>query len=259
MSIALHGDERTLKLKEKHMLELERDPRFYLGDIHDLTKEQLRQRTFEKVASLVHYVTSESVDDFTKRMELIGLFDPGFWTRFGVHFGLFIGALRSGATPSQFEYWIGKGAITLNGMFGCFAMTELAHGSNVQGLETTATFDETTDEFVIHTPHLGATKWWIGGAAQSATHSAVFARLIVNGKDYGTKTFVVPLRVPKTFELLPGVSIGDIGKKMGRDGIDNGEQRPSSLCSRELHLKKKRLFQDTSNSPMSAFHAHTCS
>jgi hypothetical protein len=44
-----------------------------------------------------------------------------------------------------------------------FGMTELAHGSNVAGLETTATFDEKTDEFVIHTPHVGATKWWIGG------------------------------------------------------------------------------------------------
>lgn len=42
-------------------------------------------------------------------------------------------------------------------------MTELAHGSNVAGLETTATLDERTDEFVVHTPHLGATKWWIGG------------------------------------------------------------------------------------------------
>lgn len=27
---------------------------------------------------------------------------------------------------------------------------------------------------------------------------------------------------PRTFQLKPGVLIGDIGKKMGRDGIDNG-------------------------------------
>ena len=73
-------------------------------------------------------------------------------------------------------------------------MTELAHGSNVQGIETTATFDKETDEFVINTPHIGATKWWIGGAAHSATHCTVYARLKVNGKDYGVKTFVVPLR-----------------------------------------------------------------
>lgn len=91
------------------------------------------------------------------------------------------------------------------------APAELAHGSNVAGLETTATFDERSDEFVIHTPSVSATKWWIGGAAHSATHSAVFARLIVKGMDYGTKTFVVPLRNPKTYQLLPGIAIGDIG------------------------------------------------
>lgn len=107
-------------------------------------------------------------------------------------------------------------------MIGCFAMTELAHGSNVAGLETTATFDPETDEFVIHTPSVSATKWWIGGAAQSATHSAVFAQLVINGKRHGVKTFMVPLRNPSSFALLPGVAIGDIGKKMGRDGIDNG-------------------------------------
>jgi acyl-CoA oxidase len=101
-------------------------------------------------------------------------------------------------------------------------MTELAHGSNVAGLETTATFDESSDQFLIHTPSTSATKWWIGGAAHSATHCAVFAQLIVKGMCYGTKTFIVPLRNPKTYALLPGVSIGDIGKKMGRDGIDNG-------------------------------------
>lgn len=101
-------------------------------------------------------------------------------------------------------------------------MTELAHGSNVAGLETTATFDEQADQFVVHTPHIGATKWWIGGAAQTATHCAVFAQLIIKGKKHGTKTFIVPLRDPKTLQLLPGINIGDIGKKMGRDGIDNG-------------------------------------
>lgn len=96
---------------------------------------------------------------------------------------------------------------------------ELAHGSNVAGLETTATFDTTTDEFIIHTPNIGATKWWIGGAASTATHCAVFAQLIVKGKKHGVKTFIVQLRDIQTFALRPGILIGDIGKKMGRDGI----------------------------------------
>ena len=82
------------------------------------------------------------------------------------------------------------------------------------GIETTATFDREADEFVIHTPTLTATKWWIGGAAESATHSTVFANLIVDGKRYGVKPFVVPLRDPETFSLLPGVTIGDVGMKM---------------------------------------------
>lgn len=109
-----------------------------------------------------------------------------------------MGAIRSGATSNQFSYWLEKGVLGLNGMIGCFGMTELAHGSNVAGLETTATFDETTDEFIIHTPSVSATKWWIGGAAQTATHCAVFAQLIINGKGHGTKTFITPLRNPKS-------------------------------------------------------------
>lgn len=32
---------------------------------------------------------------------MIGIADPSFWTRFGVSYGLFLGALRSGATPNQ--------------------------------------------------------------------------------------------------------------------------------------------------------------
>lgn len=95
-------------------------------------------------------------------------------------------------------------------------------------METTATFDEASDQFIIHTPTLTATKWWIGrldvivgGAAHSATHAAVFARLIVGGKDYGVKPFVgififiiVPLRNPNDYTLKHGINIGDCGAKM---------------------------------------------
>ncbi|KAI9303104.1 acyl-CoA dehydrogenase/oxidase C-terminal [Cunninghamella echinulata] len=222
LTYLLDGGENITNLKEKFMMELERDPLFKMDDFHDLSKAELRARTMEKFRSLVHHLQNESIDTFRKRMEVISMIDPGFWTRFGVHYGLFVGALQSNATSGQFAYWLEKGALSLNGMVGCFAMTELGHGSNVPGLETTATFDEASDQFIIHTPTLTATKWWIGGAAHSATHSSVFAQLIVKGKRYGTKCFVVPLRDPKTYDLLPGINIGDIGKKMGRDGIDNG-------------------------------------
>lgn len=222
MAIAQHGSVQALEFKKRVMLELERDLTFFNDDIYDLTKEQIRERTFIKMHSILDWFANENLDDFQARLSVISVADPGFWTRFGVHLGLFTNSVRSGATSGQFSYWMSKGMLTARNFYGCFGMTELAHGSNVAGLETTATLDENTDEFVIHTPHLGATKWWIGGAAHSATHCAVFAQLIVKGKRYGTKTFVVPLRDPDTYRLLPGITIGDIGKKMGRDGIDNG-------------------------------------
>lgn len=94
------------------------------------------------------------------------------------------------------------------------------------GIETTATFDPASDEFVIQTPSVRATKWWIGGAAESATHwyymmrkfdcyvfSVLFAQLIVGGKGYGVKPFVVQMRDVETFAPLQGVMIGDCGAK----------------------------------------------
>jgi alkylation response protein AidB-like acyl-CoA dehydrogenase len=58
---------------------------------------------------------------------------------------------------------------------GCYGMTELGHGSNVMGIETTAEYDSSTQEFVINTPNDDASKFWIGGAAQ---HGKVCLRSI---------------------------------------------------------------------------------
>ncbi|KXI43236.1 UNVERIFIED_CONTAM: hypothetical protein ACS92_03370 [Bacillus cereus] len=109
---------------------------------------------------------------FQNRLNLIAVVDPQLGTRIGVHLGLFLGAVRGNGTEEQFKYWaIERGALSINGVYGCFAMTEVAHGSNGAALETTATYDKQRDTFVINTPHVGATKWWIGGAAHSATHT----------------------------------------------------------------------------------------
>ena len=62
---------------------------------------------------------------------------------------------------------------------GCFAMTEVEHGSNVAALQTEAVFDPATDEWVVSTPDDGAIKWWIGNAAEDGRAATVFARLKV--------------------------------------------------------------------------------
>lgn len=65
-------------------------------------------------------------------------------------------------------------------------------------------------------------KFWIGSASQAATKSIIWAQLIVKGQSYGPHPFVVPLRDPQTYDLVPGVVIGDCGPKNGGNNIDNG-------------------------------------
>ncbi|GMF16413.1 unnamed protein product [Phytophthora fragariaefolia] len=155
--------------------------------------------------------------------DVVGVFDLSLWTRNGVHFGLFLGVIMGQGDQEQQDEWM-LPTMMLE-LFGCYGMTELGHGSFTRGFETTATFDEETDEFVIHTPTDTATKWWIGGAGQTATHTVCFARLVLpkdGGADHGVQSFIVPLRDVQTHDPLPGVSIGDMGSKMGLQGVDNG-------------------------------------
>ncbi|KAL5208590.1 hypothetical protein ABZP36_033025 [Zizania latifolia] len=84
-----------------------------------------------------------------------------------------------------------------------------------QGIETTATFDPNTDEFVIHSPTLTSSKWWPGGLGKVSTHAIVYARLITEGKDYDIHGFIVQLRNIEDHYPLPGVTLGDIGEKFG--------------------------------------------
>ena len=70
-------------------------------------------------------------------------------------------------------------------MIGTYAQTELGHGTFLRGLETTATYDPSTQEFIIHSPTLTATKWWPGGLGKTSSHAVVMARLFTQGKEYG--------------------------------------------------------------------------
>jgi len=100
-------------------------------------------------------------------------------------------------------------------ILGCYAQTEIGHGSNVAGIETTATLDLVTDEFVIHTPTITATKYWPGDLGRFSSHALVFARTIVGKKDYGVQPFVVQIRDVESWRILSGVKCGDLGPKIG--------------------------------------------
>lgn len=144
--------------------------------------------------------------------------DQSVLVKVGVQFGLFGGAVLNLGTKEHHDKYIDDLAHAR--LMGCFAMTETGHGSNVQAIGTTATYDAATQEFVITTPDDASRKDYIGNAARHAEMAAVFAQLEIAGESQGVHCFLVPLR--KKGKVLPGIRIEDCGPKMGLNGVDNG-------------------------------------
>jgi acyl-CoA oxidase len=125
-------------------------------------------------------------------------------------------------SPSQRAYWLPKAQNYE--IHGSYAQTELGHGSNVKAIETTATFDPTTDEIILNSPTLSSHKYWIGSLGVMATHALVVARLIVSGEELGNHVFLVQVRDLDTHNLTSGVVIYEQGEKtLGTfASMDNG-------------------------------------
>lgn len=119
-----------------------------------------------------------SVETFNVAMQLIDDHIP-----YGLHFNAFMPVLQSQGSDEQIKEWLPK-CLDMS-VIGCYAQTELGHGSNVQGLETTATFDKEDQTFVIHSPSLTSAKWWVGGLGTVANHAVVQAQLILAGRSLG--------------------------------------------------------------------------
>ena len=153
------------------------------------------------------------------QIEMLAMSDLSLMVKAGVQWGLFGGAIENLGTERHHNAYVGK-IINLE-LLGCFAMTETGHGSDVQSLETTATYDPDSQEFVINSPTPSARKDYIGGAAQTARVAAVFAQLITKGEGHGVHCFVVPIRDDAGNDL-PGVTTSDCHYKGGLPGVDNG-------------------------------------
>ena len=74
-------------------------------------------------------------------------------------------------------------------------------------METTAIFDKETDEFIINTPTTVAQKYWITNSSVHAKWSAVFAQLIIDGKNHGIHGFLVRIRNEVRIFMSPNVAL----------------------------------------------------
>jgi acyl-CoA oxidase len=128
--------------------------------------------------------------------------------------------VQNQGSKEQWKEWGSK--ISSGQWLLCYAQTEMAHGSNLGGLMTTATLCKDTDEWDVHTPTMSASKIWIGGSGSTATHAILMAKMIIDGKDLGMHPFLMPLRDPATHQLLPGRQAIDMGPKKGAASMDNG-------------------------------------
>ncbi|GAA5993880.1 hypothetical protein JCM5350_001579 [Sporobolomyces pararoseus] len=218
----LYGDEFIERVK-RILPVLESEPAFSKADYHYMDRGEKYRHGLRKEKRLVQ-VSRElgwSAEDNQIAEELLDL--PA---AFGLHKSMFLKTLRAQTTDEQKELFT-KPAERYE-IIGCYAQTELGHGSNVQGLETTATYQPESKTFVLQSPGLTAMKWWIGGLGRTADHAVVMAQLHTpDGKNgalvkRGPFPFVVPLRDVKTRELLPGRTIMDIGPKAGYPATDNG-------------------------------------
>lgn len=165
------------------------------------------------------YGGGENIADYFAIMETLSYHDLSLVIKFGVQFGLWGMSIQSLGTEKHYEKYLKDvGKLDLP---GCFAMTETHHGSNVKGIETAATYNHSDKTFTVHTPHEKAQKEYIGNAANHGRMATVFAKLIIDGHDYGVNAFIVPLRDEK-LNVLEGITIKDCGLKMGLNGVDNG-------------------------------------
>ncbi|MBM7806923.1 acyl-CoA oxidase [Geodermatophilus bullaregiensis] len=152
-------------------------------------------------------------------IEMLAQGDLSLMVKAGVQWGLFGGAVQLLGTRRHHDAYLRD--IMGFDLPGCFAMTETGHGSDVQQLRTTCTYDPGTRTFDLHTPHEAARKDYIGNAAADGRMAVVFAQLVTQGENRGVHAWLVPIRDERG-NPCPGVTIGDDGPKAGLLGVDNG-------------------------------------
>ncbi|KAF4042105.1 Acyl-CoA dehydrogenase [Phytophthora infestans] len=221
LAFVLHKSKRNVERLERLEQLLLQDPLFNHEKMNYLTRGEQYKRALQMSARVEILARRNRLsEEDTEQLRLIFQGTTSCAAATTLHTLMFIKNLGLLFTDEQQTRWMEMAQQWR--MVGCYAQTELGHGSNVRGLETTATYIPDTDEFEIHSPTLTSMKWWPGALARTANFGVVYARLLLDGKDYGVHNFMVQLRDLETHDAIPGVTLGDVGPKIGFNSVDNG-------------------------------------
>ncbi|WAR16409.1 ACOX1-like protein [Mya arenaria] len=115
----------------------------------------------------------------------------------GIHESMFMPTIEKQGTPEQIEKYLTPARQFK--IIGTYAQTEVGHGTFIRGLETMATYDPATEESEVYT----------------TTNPCQAYSLVIF-------TNIPHILCPSLYYLTLGVQLGDIGNKLGFNGMDNG-------------------------------------
>lgn len=207
------------RVKEAQYFTLDSKVRYQYHE-YDQTREEIFESNYRKLNRLkeitkemgdppIDYTTSE---DYGVPMNTI--------SSTSLHHTMFETVVRILGSEEQVKYYLPK--IIGYDILGCYAQTEMGHGSDVQGLKTEAVYDPDTDEFVVNTPNTKDMKFWPGELGKQSDYCVFHAKMIVDGHSMGVHAFITRIRDRHSHIPLRGLEIGDIGPKYGYGGKDNG-------------------------------------
>jgi acyl-CoA oxidase len=201
----------------------------------EITFQRLKEIIKLQVIDVFSIITRPDV--FFSVINTLHLYDLSLAIKTGVNFGLFGGALLRYGESNQIDRYLQQ--LNRGEIFGCLAITEDGHGSNLKDLETTATYNHNIDRFIINSPSSTSSKTWIGNTACHGTHAVVFAQLIYFNKNMGLHPFLVKIRYRRTGQVVGGITITDNGLKKGLNGVDNGK-----IHFNQVSIKRNKLLRN---------------
>ncbi|XP_044201792.1 peroxisomal acyl-coenzyme A oxidase 1 isoform X1 [Thunnus albacares] len=213
------GAEKTTRRREIESMVLS-DPDFKEEDPNFLSRSERYDQAIRKSAQMILKLREYGIADPEEIYCYKSCVHPDRPEPLDLHLGMFLPTLLNQATPEQMDRFF-MPAWNLE-IIGTYAQTEMGHGTHLRGLETTATYDPATQEFVMNSPTVSSIKWWPGGLGKTSNHAIVLAQLYTQGKCHGLHAFIVNIRDMSTHQPLPGVVVGDIGPKFGFNEVDNG-------------------------------------